>query len=176
MVDEKTLIKLYKRARVHGLWAYYGRYRHLAEDFSSWYVIKLLENKSRLQTIEQAFIDFLRVENPKLDASVVYRRGNWPLGFEPMGQETMQTDPFVNLTAFERNFLHDLITHGKDYKSFAKKRKLTMQSVYCYMTWIMWSLGINKRTNPRFRLGHSRGKNQDTQPLQPRNQPQIHKE
>jgi hypothetical protein len=49
----------YKRAlRVQGLKG--RKYSFDTSDFPAWYIVKLLENKSQHQTLDQAFIDYLR--------------------------------------------------------------------------------------------------------------------
>jgi len=54
-----TLEELYARAA--SVACYYGK-AHLADDFKSWYIIKILEGKSKNQLIKHAFIDFIREE------------------------------------------------------------------------------------------------------------------
>jgi len=61
--------QLYKKAIRH---AKIKGYSDIAEDFGGWISIKWLEGKSQHQTINQSFIDFLRLEY----GGVGYRRGS----------------------------------------------------------------------------------------------------
>lgn len=59
MKTRNTIEALYKRAlKVQKVKQH--RYSFDTSDFPAWYVVKLLENKSQHQTIDQAFIDYLR--------------------------------------------------------------------------------------------------------------------
>ena len=51
---------LYKKALRLG--QYYFRNTQIAQDFASWYIIKILEGRGQHQTFRQASIDFTRLE------------------------------------------------------------------------------------------------------------------
>jgi len=57
--ERRNIETLYKRAAIH---ARAKGYKEEAHDFAGWIAIKWLEGKSQHQTIDQAFIDFLRGE------------------------------------------------------------------------------------------------------------------
>lgn len=58
-ISEITIERQYNRAKYV---AKSKGHSEIAEDFASWYVIKLLEGKSQHQLLDHAFIDFLRLE------------------------------------------------------------------------------------------------------------------
>jgi len=96
-MDRLSIEKLYRKAEVFAVKI--GK-AHLADDFKSWYIIKVLEGKSTNQLMRYSFIDFLRQEVLPASRS---NRGAIQQALTPERQQSV--DDQIDAIAFIEKYL-----------------------------------------------------------------------